>query len=101
MARSLRPADHLLAPAVAATLRELDLTELDSATAKLAGQYARAIDDADPEDRPVALRDLGPKLLACLVELGATPRARAAVKDGSAADAGTSSLARLREARRV
>lgn len=97
----LRAAEHLLTPAVASSLSALTLTGADLGAATLATGYARAIDAASGEDRAAVLRDLGPKLLAALIELGATPKARAAVKDGSAADDPNSTLARLREARRL
>lgn len=97
----LRPADDLLAPAVAEAIASLPEEPRDAAAARLACAYAEAVDNAsDPEK---ALADLGPKLLAVLDALGLTPRGRAAVKGGvssgqsgnSAADA----LAKLRERR--
>jgi hypothetical protein len=42
----LRDADQLLAPAVAETVAALSLKPEDAAALKLAGHYARAIDDA-------------------------------------------------------
>jgi hypothetical protein len=53
------------------------LDRRDYAAAQLALRYARLIDQGDPEDGIYpALRDLGPKLLAVLRELHATPAAR-------------------------
>lgn len=91
----LRDSDELLLPQVQHTISQLELRPEDSATATLAERYAAAI-DADPEQ----LKDLGPRLLAALVELGATPKARATTGKGGGAG-GTSKLAALREARRA
>ena len=91
---SLRDADDLLLPQVQHTIAQLELRPEDSAAATLAERYAAAI-DADPEQ----LRDLGPRLLTCLVELGATPRARATAGKGGASGGGR--LAQLRAARSV
>lgn len=74
---SIRSADALIGPAVAETLQELELTPENAAAARLASVYARAIDSANEDDRAKVLAELGPKLLACLVELRATPRAAA------------------------
>jgi hypothetical protein len=89
----LRDSNDLLLPQVQHTISQLQLRPEDSATATLAERYAAAI-DADPDQ----LKELGPRLLACLVELGATPRARATTGKGGAAG-GTTKLAQLREAR--
>lgn len=89
----------MLGPAVAETIRHLKSTDVDTAAVRLAEQYAKAIDDAagDPE----VLEKLGPKLLACLEALGATPRARAAiVKGGAAGGQGKGKLQAVREAHR-
>lgn len=91
----LRPADDLIRPKVAQTLAELELEDQDQAAAQLAEQYAAEIDGA--RNRAAALDSLGPKLLACLVELGATPKARSAVSLPGRQPG--SSLARLRAAR--
>lgn len=94
---SLRSADELLLPTVQHTIANLTLRPEDSAAATLAERYAATI-DADPEQ----LKDLGPKLLATLEALGATPRARAAGrKPAGGGTGGTSKLAALREARRA
>ena len=82
--RRLRPADDLIAPAVAETLENLGLQPGDVALARLAEQYAAAIDAADPDGRPDVLSKLGGRLLSALDALGATPRARAALKKGVA-----------------
>ena len=93
----LRDADKLLAPAVERTLGELQLGTVDDAVATLAQRYAAAI-DADSEGD--ALEALGPKLLATLQALQATPAARSKVKTGGGGDAGPNRLQALREARR-
>lgn len=108
--RRLRPADDLISPVVAEALSNLpDLTPADTAARHLAGRYAAAIDQAsgvdvdrigdalDPDDMTgrqmlarlarqveaqAVLGELGPKLLAVLEALGATPRARAVRKGG-------------------
>jgi hypothetical protein len=113
VAGGLQAADRLLAPAVAASLAVLDLPDADEAAVKLADTYARAIDEAKSAERWAdkvlakvddesdtfdevkalrlkltarsALADLGPKLTALLVELGATPKARAAMAKGKPA----------------
>ena len=89
--------------AVLDTLGKLALAPEDAALAKLAEEYGRTIDRAaaiaaqaaalpkDPDiveelekirkrvSAQATMGDLGPRLLAALVELGATPKARAAV----------------------
>jgi hypothetical protein len=95
--RVLRDADKLLAPAVERTLRELELGTVDDAVATLAQSYAAAIDDDTDGE---ALGELGPKLLAALQALQATPAARAKVKPRGGGDAGQNRLQALREARR-
>jgi len=83
MARQLRSADTLLATAVQTAIDALTLTPADSGAVKLAHSYATAIDAAD---EPADMLDrLGPKLLAALEALGATPRARAVRKGGASA----------------
>jgi hypothetical protein len=93
----LRDADKLLAPAVERTLGELHLGPIDDAVATLAQRYAAAIDQADDDD---ALEDLGPKLLAALQALNATPAARARRRPQGGGDAGPNRLQALRQARR-
>ena len=97
----LRPADSLLAPAVETTLANLakvGLTDSDAAVVRLAQSYAAAIDGA--EDPAEALQALGPKLLAALQALQATPAARARRRPQGGGSAGPNRLQALREARR-
>lgn len=124
----LRDADELIAPAVEATISACQLQDADAALAKLARRYAAAIDRAaelaadadtvsdrlDPgdatgrqqltllaakvEDQAV-LASLGPRLLAALTALGATPAARARRRSGGGDRAAPSRLQALREAR--
>lgn len=96
-ARRLQAADNLLAPAVAAAIGALTLDNADTGAVKLARAYAEAI-DAAPGD-PEVLEKLGPKLLAALESLGATPKARATITKGTAG-AAAGRLAALRAARR-
>lgn len=126
----LQVADRLLAPAVTATLDALDLPDTDQAAAKLAESYARALDQAAAIEGQAerVLRDagksgdedliervealvaklgarsalvtIGPKLESVLVELGATPKARAALaKVQPVAPAGGGALAAMRDSR--
>lgn len=94
MSQRPRPADDTLSFAVAATLDALELMPDDKATARLAALYASQIDQ-DPE----TLDHLGPKLLAALEALGASPRARALIRKGPGAVGGR--LEALRGARRA
>jgi len=124
MVRRLRDVDDLLAPALATTIATLELTDEDAGVVKLAERYAATIDDAariaaelddldyteDTAKRVAALAkrvdamtviaELGPKLLACLEQLGATPAARSRLK-GGATGAGTNRLEAARQARRA
>src|SRR5258708_39900028 len=96
----LRAAGELLSPAVAETVTGLTLAAADAAAVKLAQRYAAAIDGAD--NRAEALERLGPRLLAVLESLGATPAARAKLKEGRAAGSGKpGGLQALREAHRA
>jgi hypothetical protein len=124
----LRSADELIAPAVAETIDKLDQNDVDAAAVKLAQRYAAVIDRAesalddagqafamiDPEDisaysylaklekkveAQAVLAEIGPKLLAVLESLGATPAARSKIQKGGVKDAPPSGLAKLREAR--
>jgi hypothetical protein len=126
-ARRLRSADGLLAPAVAETVTALTVAPEDAAAVKLAERYAEAIDEAasiaaavdqavdelDPDDitgrqrlaalaakveAQTVLEKLGPKLLAALESLGATPAARAKLKGGAPTRA-ANRLQALRQAR--
>lgn len=78
----LQEASRLLEPAAAEAIGQLDLKPCDVAAARLAVSYARAIDELAAA--PEALDKLGPKLLAVLESLGATPVARRKVMDGKA-----------------
>ncbi|WP_422734004.1 terminase small subunit [Micromonospora sp. WMMD558] len=99
MAGQLRSVDAMLGPAVAETIRNLNPADVDTAAVRLAEQYAKAIDDARGD--PDVLEKLGPRLLACLESLGATPRSRAAiVKGGAAGGQGKGKLQAVREAHR-
>lgn len=98
MTRQLRSTDALLGPAVQATINALQTAPEDTGAVKLAHSYAKAIDEA--EDRAEALERLGPKLLACLESLGATPKARAAIRKGDTGGQSQGELAALRSARR-
>src|SRR5258708_11436883 len=96
----LRDGGGLVRPAVTATVTGLTLAAADSAAVKRAQRYAAAIDDAD--NRAEALERLGPRLLAVLESLGATPAARARLKEGRAAGSGKpGGLQALREAHRA
>jgi hypothetical protein len=95
----LRDADRLLVPAVSDVLGHLELAPEDAGIVRLVGEYARILDDA-PGDVEVWAK-IGPKLLTALEALGASPRARAALKKGGAPNAVQNRLAVLREARRA
>lgn len=90
----LRAAGDTMAYAVGVTIDALTLSDEDKATARLAALYASQIDQ-DAE----TLEALGPKLLAALEALGASPRARAAIRKGPASPGGR--LEQLRAARRA
>jgi hypothetical protein len=68
-------------------------TPADAATVALARRYAALIDDEGD------LVKVGPALLAALVQLGMTPKARSAVTGGGAPDAGRTKLDELRARR--
>src|SRR5258708_30574804 len=96
----LRDGGEVLGLAATATVDALILAAADAAAVKLAQRYAAAIDDAD--NRAEALERLGPKLLAALESLGATPAARAKLKEGRPAGSGKpGGLQALREAHRA
>jgi hypothetical protein len=112
--------DRKLTPAVEETLGTLQLAPEDAAVARLALSYARTIDQAaaiaalaaklpfDPDtaeaveqlrkrvSAQATMGDLGPKLLAALDALGATPKARASAGKTPPAGAAVSKLAALR-----
>lgn len=123
----LASTDRQLAPAVLEALDGLDLAPEDAALSKLAEKYAREVDgaqaaaaqadkvlreiDDDPDTAELvgalraklgartALENLGPKLLAALESLGASPKARAGLGKGGASSGG-GKLAQLRSASR-
>lgn len=130
--RRLRNVQDLMVPAVAEAIDQLALKPEDAGVARLAQRYAAQIDesaqiaadlaeataaagsDAGEYDRRMltalakrvdaqaVLAELGPKLLAALESLGASPRARAAQVKGGAtggSNAGTGRLAAIRSAR--
>lgn len=84
----------MVAPAVADAVGALDLADEDVAVVRLAREYAAAIDAAQGD--VAVLSDLGPKLLAVLKSLGATPKDRAGLGGGGAAR-GPSRLDHFRE----
>ncbi len=90
---------------VDASITALDLTPADHGAARLAREYADLIDNAigdghrDDADRAWALRWIGPLLLDTLEALGATPAARARLKDPKTTQAPESPLDKLRAAR--
>lgn len=98
MARQLRPADNLLAPAVQEAINAAKTEPVDVGAVKLALTYARAIDDASPDEHSDTLANLGPKLLAALEQLHATPKSRTVGKGGTPSRA-ESRLAAIRAAR--
>lgn len=101
MAKHLRDSEQLLTTAVAKTISELRLQDIDTAAAKLARHYAEAIDAGHCShcNADTSLEVLGPKLLSALAALGATPAARAAMTKGGAASATAGRLQALRDAR--
>ena len=94
----LRDASELLWPAVARTLAHLNPGPEHDAAAVLAERYAKVIDEH--RDPAWALRWIGPLLLDCLSELGATPAAVARLTKGTKpAETKPNGLAKLRAAR--
>lgn len=103
---ALRDASELLWPAVSETLATLELGSEHAAAVKLAKRYAQVIDSmpdkapGNAPDQAWAMRWLGPLLLDCLSELGATPAAKARLtKGGKPGDGKPTRLAQLRAAR--
>lgn len=82
-----------VALALGRALKQVSLERQDEAAVALARTYARAL-DAEPE----SLSKIGPRFLEVLVELGMTPKARAAVLKGEKAPQ-KSPLDELRERR--
>jgi hypothetical protein len=97
--RMLRSADGLVSPAVAEAIQALPLAPEDAGAMQVARNLAQAIDDAIPEERVDVLARLAPKLLDALESLGATPRARAAIKKGAGGERKSGALSTLRAAR--
>jgi hypothetical protein len=94
----LQDASQTLLAAVEKDLNALDCA--DSGVPQLARRYAQLIDmQEDPKLQAWAYRWIGPLLLTALVELGATPLARAKLKKGSD-DAAEDPLDRLPVRRR-
>jgi hypothetical protein len=80
----LRAADDFLEYAVRDTIAALELTDADEAAKQLALRYARIIDQAIIDGTgksDTVLWHLGPELLRALESLGATPAARAAIRN--------------------
>jgi hypothetical protein len=87
-----------LAGKVAETIEALSLTASDAAAGELALRYAAVLDLASADEVALseqvkAMGEIGPKLLAVLVALGGTPKARG--KDPQPSQ-GPSRLAALR-----
>lgn len=78
---------------VEAALAAAEIDPRDVAAARLAREYAAAIDALDDESRPKLIGTIGPSLLKCLEALGLTPASR---KDAPAAPPVTGALAALR-----
>jgi ribosomal protein S19E (S16A) len=97
MTRKLRSTDDMLTSAVGEALDALGLEAEDSAVKRLARVYAAEIDGRNPEESVEVLGNLGPKLLATLEALGATPKARG--KLGKIVPRGESELDRMRASR--
>ncbi len=72
--RASIPPNALVSTALTKTVTALAVGPADVAAVQLARKYASAIDD--PDAPASVLKELGPLLLATLVQLGATPTAR-------------------------
>jgi hypothetical protein len=81
---------------VDAALAAAEIDPRDVAVARLAREYARAIDALSPEDKPKLLGVLGPSLLKALDALNLTPAARGT---SATAPVATGGLAKLRAVR--
>lgn len=101
----LRDVSELLYPSVYASVKSLDIDPADGSKdagmAKLALRLARVIDATpDGKEHVSALWHLGAELRATLESLGASPAARAAIKQpGKPGDAKPNGLQQLRAAR--
>ena len=84
-----------IAEALSDALASVEVTGADGAAVQLAKTYADAVDAGED------LHRVGPLLLAVLVELGMTPKARAAVAKGGTSAQPASPLDELRERRRA
>jgi hypothetical protein len=88
----LRSIDGLIGPAIRESVNELELGTEYLAAVRLARTYADLIDaNKDAE----TLKELGPKLLAVLDSLGATPKGRAALSKGRSDGGSTAPVGRL------
>lgn len=96
---TLRDAKELLEYSTAEALAAIDAEVQDVAAIKLAIRYAAAISRHEGDIE--VLNKLGPKLLATLESLGATPAARARMKDHKPADSNEGGLAKLRAVHRA
>jgi hypothetical protein len=95
-APNLRAVEHTMTGAVEATLEALETLPEDAALIRLARSLAAAVDADDRQG--VTLAELSSKLLAVLVQLGATPASR---KDPKVVTSGGGTrLEALRAARR-
>jgi len=81
-AEGLRPGEEAREPvmltAVERSIDALGLPESDAAMAQLARRLAEALDQA--ADQRLAAQWLGPQLLRCLEQMGATPVSRSQAK---------------------
>lgn len=101
MERQIKSADHLMRTAVDETVHALGLDDKDVAAVRLAQFYADSIDGANgAKEIAWVLRWIGPLLLDCLSELGATPGARKNLKEKPVTH-GVSQLDKLRAARAI
>jgi hypothetical protein len=87
--------DGTLAAAVSSAVAHLELTPADDALVRLTLHYAEAIDAGTQAEK------VGPLLLRCLQQLGATPMARAEIGKRVHSGAEESALRRLRATRRT
>lgn len=104
MVAARKPLANSMVAAVAESVKELPETPRDAGAIRLANRYAAAIDATPSGEQWAVLADLGPKLLAVLESLGATPKGRTALapKGGAASVGATSAdgMDELRERRR-
>jgi hypothetical protein len=101
MGEGLRSTDGMMLPAVLEAIDALEVDDIDAGVVRLAKAYAESIDHGrcfHCDSKLSVLESLGPKLLAALEQLGATPAARAKLKGGGA-QRGDNRLTALRAAR--